>query len=185
MNVKTICQAAMIAAVYVVISLMFLPISFGPIQCRISEMLTVLPAFIPAAVPGVAIGCLITNILGGAIIPDIIFGTLATLIGAVFTRLLTSRLILEHHNGSAVSDGAIHPGLMFRLMAVLPPVISNTVIVPLVLKYAYMYDDALLFMAFTVAVGEILSAGILGNLLISVLCRGRIYSAVNSAFQSH
>ena len=82
-NTKYLCDAAMIAAVYVALSLLFMPISFGPIQCRISEMLTVLPAFLPAAIPGVAIGCLIANILGGAILPDIVFGTFATLIAAV------------------------------------------------------------------------------------------------------
>ena len=166
-STATICQAALIAAVYTVLSLAFLPISFGPVQCRISEMLTVLPAFLPAAIPGVAIGCLITNILGGAILPDIIFGTLATLIGAVLTRLLTRGLLNNSQSGAS---------LRFRLAAVLPPIISNTIIVPLVLKFAYMYDDALYFMAFTVCLGEIIGIGIIGNILITVLSRQNILS---------
>lgn len=167
-STKSICQAALIAAVYTALSLMFMPISFGPIQCRISEMLTVLPAFIPAAIPGVTIGCLITNILGGAILPDIVFGTLATFIGAVFTRLLTRKLASEMQ--SALHSGEVfHAGLGFRLLAVLPPIISNTIIVPLVLKFAYQYDDALYFMFFTVCVGEIIGIGILGNILISII----------------
>lgn len=166
-STSTICQAALIAAVYTVLSLAFLPISFGPVQCRISEMLTVLPAFLPAAIPGVAIGCLITNILGGAILPDIIFGTLATLIGAVLTRLLTRGLLNSSQSGAS---------LRFRLAAVLPPIISNTIIVPLVLKFAYMYDDALYFMAFTVCLGEIIGIGIIGNILITVLSRQNILS---------
>ncbi|MCI5793160.1 MAG: QueT transporter family protein [Lachnospiraceae bacterium] len=166
-STATICQAALIAAVYTVLSLAFLPISFGPVQCRISEMLTVLPAFLPAAIPGVAIGCLITNILGGAILPDIIFGTLATLIGAVLTRLLTRGFLNSSQSGAS---------LRFRLAAVLPPIISNTIIVPLVLKFAYMYDDALYFMAFTVCLGEIIGIGVIGNILITVLSRQNILS---------
>ncbi len=166
-STATICQAALIAAVYTVLSLAFLPISFGPVQCRISEMLTVLPAFLPAAIPGVAIGCLITNILGGAILPDIIFGTLATLIGAVLTRLLTRGLLNNSQSGAS---------LRFRLAAVLPPIISNTIIVPLVLKFAYMYDDALYFMAFTVCLGEIIGIGVIGNILITVLSHQNILS---------
>ncbi len=166
-STATICQAALIAAIYTVLSLAFLPISFGPVQCRISEMLTVLPAFLPAAIPGVAIGCLITNILGGAILPDIIFGTLATLIGAVLTRLLTRGLLNNSQSGAS---------LRFRLAAVLPPIISNTIIVPLVLKFAYMYDDALYFMAFTVCLGEIIGIGVIGNILITVLSRQNILS---------
>ena len=70
-------QAAMIAAVYVVLTYLFAPFSFGEIQIRISEALTILPLFTPAAIPGLFIGCLTGNILGGAILPDIIFGSIA------------------------------------------------------------------------------------------------------------
>ena len=84
-NAAFLTQAAMIAAVYVVLTLLFRPISFGEIQVRIAEALTILPLFTPAAVPGVFVGCLIANIIGGGILPDIIFGSLATLIGAVLT----------------------------------------------------------------------------------------------------
>ena len=81
-------QAAMIAAVYVVLTYVFAPFSFGEVQVRLAEALTILPLFTPAAVPGLFIGCLIGNILGGAILPDILCGSLATLIGAVFTLSL-------------------------------------------------------------------------------------------------
>ena len=176
LNVRRLCQAALIAAVYTVLSLLFLPISFGPIQCRISEMLVVLPAVMPAAVWGVTIGCLITNILGGAILPDVIFGTAATLIGAVLTRKLTKpfRTNLVGHISPEKSCGAVDRqsvNLLFGATSALPPIVSNTIIVPLVLKYAYAYDDALLFMAFTVCIGEVLSAGILGNILLGIICR--------------
>ena len=165
-HIQYICQAAAIAAVYTALSLIFAPISFGPIQCRISEMLTVLPAFTVSAVPGLAVGCVLANTLGGAIVPDIIFGSLATLIGAVCTRMLCREII-----GQAIALGK--PDMNLRLRAVLPPIISNTVIVPLVLKYAYHFEDGLIFMIITVCIGEIISCGILGNILISALCRAR------------
>lgn len=163
-NTKYLCDAAVIAAIYTALNLLFLPISFGPVQCRVSEMLTVLPAFLPAAIPGVTIGCLISNILGGAVVPDIIFGTFATLIAAAATNKLTAGMqqaVLASHNAD----------LRFRIFAVLPPIVSNTVIVPFVLKYAYGYGDALYFMMFTVCVGEIISVAVLGNIVISVASR--------------
>ena len=86
-SVLFLVQSAMIAAIYVVLTIVFAPISFGQIQFRIAEALTILPAFTPAAIPGLFVGCLIGNILGGAILPDIIVGSMATLLGAIFTYL--------------------------------------------------------------------------------------------------
>ena len=77
-NVTFLTQAAMIAAIYVVLTYVFAPFSFGEVQIRISEALTILPLFTPAAIPGLFVGCLVGNILGGAILPDIIFGSIAT-----------------------------------------------------------------------------------------------------------
>lgn len=76
-NVTFLTQAAMIAAIYVVLTYVFAPFSFGEVQIRISEALTILPLFTPAAIPGLFVGCLVGNILGGAILPDIIFGSIA------------------------------------------------------------------------------------------------------------
>lgn len=149
-NVTFITQAAMIAAIYVVLTLLFRPISFGEIQVRISEALTILPLFTPAAVPGVFVGCLIANIIGGGILPDIIFGSLATLIGAVLTYRLR-----EHT----------------PLLAPLPPIAANTVIVPFVLFYGYGVNLPIPFMMLTVGIGEVLSCGVLGLLLFSALKR--------------
>lgn len=140
----------MIAAIYVVLTLLFRPISFGEIQVRISEALTILPLFTPAAVPGVFVGCLIANIIGGGILPDIIFGSLATLIGAVLTYRLR-----EHT----------------PLLAPLPPIAANTVIVPFVLFYGYGVNLPIPFMMLTVGIGEVLSCGVLGLLLFSALKR--------------
>ena len=87
-KVAFITQAAEIAALYVVLVIMFNYCSFGPIQFRIAEALTILPYFTPAAIPGLFVGCLLSNILGGAAIWDIIFGSIATLIGAIGTYAL-------------------------------------------------------------------------------------------------
>lgn len=173
-NAKKLCYAALIAALYTALSLLFLPISFGPIQCRISEMLTILPAFLSAGVMGVTIGCLLTNILGGAILPDIIFGTLATFIGAVLTRVLT-RALMKELRARLKTENTVQPGLRLRLLTVLPPIISNTIIVPMVLKYAYGFEDALYFMIVTVCIGEIIGIGIIGNLLMTLLCKKNIF----------
>ena len=103
-----ITQGAVIAAIYVVLVIVFDYWSFGPIQFRVAEALTILPYFTPAAIPGLFIGCLIANILGGAVIWDIVFGSIATLIGAVGTYLLRKN----------------------KWLAPLPPIIANTIIVP-------------------------------------------------------
>lgn len=147
-GVLFLVQAAMIAAVYVVLTFLFAPFSFGEIQVRISEALTILPIFTPAAIPGLFVGCLLGNFLGGAMIPDVIFGSAATLIGAVFTYLLRKQS---------------------RFLAPLPPIAANILIVPFVLRYAYGILLPIPFMMLTVGVGEIVSCGILGLLLAQVI----------------
>lgn len=149
-NVTLLTQAAMIAAIYVVLTYLFAPFSFGEIQVRISEALTILPLFTPAAIPGLFIGCLIGNILGGAILPDIIFGSIATLIGAIFTYMLKDRT---------------------PVLGVIPPIASNTVIVPYVLRFGYGVNLPIPFMMLTVGIGEVISCGILGLILYTALSR--------------
>ena len=143
-----LAQGAMIAAIYVVLTYVFAPFSFREIQVRISEALTILPVFTPAAIPGLFIGCLLGNMLGGAVLPDIIFGSLATLIGAIGTRALRKA----------------HP-----FLAPIPPIAANTVIVPFVLKYAYAVDLPIPFMMLTVGIGEVVSCGIFGLVLYYAL----------------
>ena len=143
-NVAFMTQAAMIAAIYVVLTYIFAPISFGEIQVRIAEALTILPLFTPAAIPGLFIGCLLGNIVGGALLPDIIFGSLATLIGAVFTWLLRSRK---------------------PIIGTLPPIISNVVIVRVNLPIP--------FLMLTVGIGEVISCTILGLIVYYALNRYR------------
>ena len=143
-------EAAAIAAVYVVLTLIFAPISYGEVQVRISEALTVLPFFTPAAVPGLFVGCVIGNILGGAVLPDIVFGSLATLIGAIGTRMLRDRS---------------------PYLAPVPPILANALIVPFVLRYAYAVPLPIPFMMLTVGIGEVISCGVLGMLLYFALNR--------------
>lgn len=85
MKVKKITAAAIIAAVYAAISLVLSPISFGIIQCRVSEALTIMPLIMPEAVPGLFIGCLLANLISGAVWYDVVFGSLATLVAAFLT----------------------------------------------------------------------------------------------------
>ena len=146
-----ITQGAVIAAIYVVLVIVFDYWSFGPIQFRVAEALTILPYFTPAAIPGLFIGCLIANILGGAVIWDIVFGSIATLIGAVGTYLLRKN----------------------KWLAPLPPIIANTIIVPWVLKYAYGSEGMIPFFMLTVGSGEIIVCGILGMLLLFALNKYR------------
>ena len=146
---KYLALGAMIAAIYVVLTLVFAPISYGPIQVRIAEMLTIMPLFTPAAIPGLFIGCLLANIIGGAIIWDIIFGSLATLIGAAAGYYLRKN----------------------RWLVPVPAVISNTVIIPLILRYGYGENLPLILLMLSVAAGEIIGCYVLGELLGTVLMR--------------
>ena len=129
--------AAAISAIYIVLTMVFAPISFGPIQFRISEALCILPFFTPAAIPGLFIGCFL----------DVVFGSIATLIGAAGSYALRRN----------------------RWMVCVPPILSNTIIIPWVLRYAYGSADLIPFAMLTVGVGEILAIGILGNILLITL----------------
>ena len=146
MKTKNVVTAGIIAALYVALTMVsaMLGLSSGVIQFRISEALTVLPYFTPAAIPGLFLGCLIANILSGSILVDVLFGSIATLIGAIGSYFLRK----------------------YKCLVALPPVISNMVIVPFVLKYAYHLDDAMWFMAITVGIGELVCCCGLGNMLL-------------------
>ena len=149
-SVTYVVQAAVIAALYVVLTLLAnaLGLSSYSIQVRFSEALCILPFFTPAAIPGLFVGCLIGNILGGAVLPDIIFGSLATLIGAVCTWKLRDQ---KHW------------------IAALPPVVANICIVPFVLRYAYGVMLPIPLMMLTVGIGEVISCEIFGCILAAVL----------------
>lgn len=148
-KVTFLVQSAAIAAIYVVLTVVFAPFGFGEVQMRVSEALTILPYFTPAAIPGLFIGCLIGNTLGGAIPLDIIFGSLATLTAATGTYLLRKH----------------------RFLAPVPPVVANALIVPFVLRYGYGVPLPIPFMILTVGFGEVLSCGVMGMILLFALER--------------
>ncbi len=147
-KVLFLTQAAMIAALYVVLTFLAntLGLASGVIQVRLSEILTILPYFTSAAIPGVSIGCLLSNIFTGNIF-DIIFGSFATLLGAYGSYLLRKH----------------------KFLVPLPPIIANVIIVPWILRLSYGLKDAIPYMMLTVGIGEIISCGVLGMLLLFTL----------------
>lgn len=160
-KVTFIVQAAVIAALYVVLTFIAnaLGLASHTIQVRFSEALCILPVFTTAAIPGLWIGCLLANLLTGAVIYDVIFGSIATLLAAVFTYLLRNH----------------------KIACTLPPVILNMIIVPFVLIYAYGIPSVYFhnvnvtipFNAITVGIGEVISVCILGGILMRVLSKYR------------
>ena len=148
-------KSAVIAALYVVFTEIsaVLGISSGVIQFRLSEMFAVLPIFTPAAIPGVFIGCLISNIMTGGVIWDVVFGSLASLIGALGAWFLRKKSVY---------------------LAPVPTVSANMLIVPFVLRYAYGAEGSIPFFMLTVGLGEFVCAGLLGVFLAKTLKKYKI-----------
>lgn len=147
-NTASLTQAAIIAALYIVLTFFAnaLGLANHAIQVRFSESLCILPYFTKTAIPGLFIGCLLSNIMTGCALPDIIFGSLATLLGAIITYLLRK----------------------YKWAAPIGPIVSNALIIPFVLLYAYSIQP-LWFSFVTVTIGEIISCGVLGMLLLKTL----------------
>ena len=146
---RSLARAAVIAAIYTALTLLLMPISYGELQVRLSEALTLLPILLPEAVPALAVGCLLSNILGGCTIFDIIFGTLATLLAAVCTRLLRKNVLLA----SAM------------------PVLFNGVIVGSVVHYCYAPVVALPLCMLFVALGEAVACMLVGRVVLRAVQR--------------
>ncbi|MBO4378954.1 MAG: QueT transporter family protein [Clostridia bacterium] len=144
-DARKLAMGGVIAALYV--ALTFVAAAFGlasgAIQVRLSEALTILPVFTASAVPGLTVGCVLANLLTGCAPWDVVFGSLATLLGAIGTRLLKNK----------------------PYVAWIPPVVANAVIVPFVLQKVYGVEDAWWYLALTVGAGELIACGILGMLL--------------------
>ena len=141
-----LCRAALIAAIYVALTFLSsaLGLSNGAIQVRFSEMLCILPIFFPSAIPGLTVGCFLSNLLTpGTHWLDIIVGPVATLIGALGTYWLRK----------------------IKWLAPLPAVLSNTLIIPFVLAYGYGMEQAIPLMMLTVGIGEIISIYGLGSVM--------------------
>ena len=152
-----ITQAALIAAIYTVLTMIAagFDLASGAIQVRFSEVLTIMPFFTPAAIPGLTIGCLLSNLLTGCALPDIIFGSLATFLGAVGSYALRRN----------------------RWLCALPPIISNMLIIPFILTYAYHIPGGIPLFMLTVGTGELISCMGLGQILLQALLpfRGRLF----------
>lgn len=157
-NVTFVTQAAMIAALYVVLNVVFGAFGSMAIQLRIAEALTILPVFTVAAIPGLFVGCFVGNILLGSILPDVVFGSLATLIGAI---------------------GSYKIGKKYPYLAPLAPTISNLLIIPLILKFGYGEPFPIPYMMLTVGIGELISAGGFGIILYFALkpIRSKIFGS--------
>ena len=150
-RIRYLCQAGIVAALYTVLTLLVgaFGLANGAIQLRVSDALCILPVLFPAAIPGLTIGCLISNLLLSALWQDVLFGSLATLIGAIGARLLRR----------------------YPYLAPIPTVLSNTLIVPPILVLAYHAEEGLPYLMLTVGLGEILSAYLLGIALLFALRR--------------
>lgn len=154
-KIRSIAISAVVASLYVVLTYLtnLLGLANGAIQIRFSEMLTILPVFTPAAVPGLFIGCVIANLLTGCAFWDVVFGSLATLIGAIGTYLLRKR----------------------PLLATIPPILANAIIVPFVLLFVYAFEGTYFYFLATVLLGEIISCGVLGTVLSKSLAGRNIF----------
>lgn len=152
---RYIARGAAVAACYTVLTCMAAAFGLagGVIQVRLSEALTVLPVFMPEAVPGLFVGCIISNLLTGSAALDVVFGSLATLLGALGTYLIRRKPYL----------------------AALPPIISNTLIVPFILAFVYRFDGSVPYFMVTVAAGEIISCGIFGTLFLHCLRKSPLF----------
>lgn len=157
-NVRQITLAAVVGALYVVMSYFsnILGLSYGYIQCRFSEALTVLPFLCPVTAWGLFAGCILTNILSPYGLPDLIFGSLATLLAALLTARCKN-----------------------KWLAPLPPVLCNGVITGALLAFQQTgfgaaFPMAFAFNAATVAIGEAIACYILGMVLLEVLSKSRV-----------
>ena len=148
-----ITEASAIAALYTVITIAIGPLGSAAIQCRIPEAMCILAIFTPAAIPGLTIGCLVSNIATGCLWQDVLFGTLATLIGAIGARMLRR----------------------IWWLTPLPTVVANTLIIPFVLAYAYHAEEGIPFLMLTVGIGEVISAYVLGIALYFALRKNARY----------
>ena len=157
-NIRYLVYAAATAALYVLLTYLsaLFGMASGAVQLRLSEALTILPVFFPAAVPGLFVGCIIANLISGGAVLDIVFGSLATLLGAVFTRYLGKRFPIA--------------------FAFIPPVFFNTLIVPPVIYLVYGSEITLALTYLGVFAGETLSCGIFGFILYKAIIKTKLFS---------
>ena len=153
-----IAEAAIIAALYAALTWLGNTIgvpAIGPVEFRFSEALTILPIFTNAAIPGLTIGCFLANLICGGVVWDLVFGSLATLLGAVGTYLLRK----------------------FKVLPFLPPIVSNTLIIPPILLFAYGFGGDMPTWLFYLVffAGEALSVLVFGTILKLALDKTKVF----------
>ena len=161
-TVRDLAQGAIIAAVYALLTIFLAPISSGLVQCRVSEAMSVLPYFTFSAVPGLFIGCLLANLLTGAPIYDVVFGSLATLIAAFITYKMRNTVS--------------------KYMAPLPSVVVNALVVGWLLTYVYQVGATYWAAVGYVAIGQAIACFALGIPLMSLMerFRGKLFGEAQS-----
>lgn len=155
-HILYVCQAGIVAALYTVLTCVVgaFDLVSGAIQFRVSEALCVMPVFFPAAIPGLTVGCVISNLITGGLWQDVVFGSLATLVGALGAYLLRKAP---------------------AWLTTVPTILANALVVPPILVYAYHMEGGLPFITLTVTAGEVLSAGVLGTLLCILIRRRNLF----------
>ncbi len=148
----SIALSGIIAALYVILTMAFYPISFGVVQVRISEMMTILPLFCPEAILGLSIGCLISNLFGNGVL-DIVFGTFATFLASVCTYFV----------GKKIKDDIVRfaVGGLF-------PITLNALIVPFIFLMVTELKESYIISAFQVFIGQFLAVYVLGGVVYFV-----------------
>ena len=156
-NVRGLVRAAIIAAIYALLTIALAPISSGLIQCRVSEAMCILPYFTFSAVPGLFVGCLLANLLTGAPFYDVLLGSFATLLAAYLTYLMRKRLP--------------------KFLAPLPSVVVNALVVGALLVYVYNVGVSYWVAAGYVAIGQAIACFVIGLPLLSLLekFRGKLF----------
>lgn len=144
-----ITKSAVIASGYVLLTVFssLFGLSNGLIQLRLSETLCILPIYTVSAIPGLTVGCFISNILSGGTMIDMVFGSIATLIGAIGTRLLRNK----------------------KYLALVSPILSNAIVVPLMLYYGYQIKQPYWLILIAITAAETITAGVLGGILMNVI----------------
>ena len=154
--IRKITLSAVIAALYAALTLLLAPISFGPVQCRVAECLCILPLFTPYAIPGLFLGCLISNIIGSMGMFDIVFGSLTTLVAAILTYKLKKNIYIS----------------------LIPPVILNAIVVGGYLSFIMSESGFSLagfaVFALQVGLGQLVSCFGLGLILLFYLKKSRL-----------
>lgn len=138
----------LIVAIYLIVTVLTAQISFRDVQLRLAESLCILPMFTPIAIPGLFIGCFLANLFAGAPWIDVVFGSLATLIGAYGTWMLRDKK---------------------PYIAVIPPIVANLLIIPFILRHAYGITTMIPMMMLTIGLGEVAACGIGGLILYKLL----------------